>query len=201
MMNTLARVQVEMAKGASPLTGLPGNVAIEKEIERRISIGLPVSFIYADLDNFKIYNDKYGFDSGDKVLLLVSNLLSWAVRRHGGPDSFIGHVGGDDFVIITAIEQAERLCKGACRCFGRLAPRYYSREDREQGFIEGINRSGDKDRFPLMTISLAIVDCHSGSDIIQVGQLSADMKKYAKTKPGNSYVRNRRESGSQKIDD
>ena len=192
MLDRLARVQVEMAKGANPLTGLPGNVAIEREIESRAQSPRPSSLIYADLDHFKIYNDLYGFDAGDKMILLLSAIMAWAVRRHGGPNGYIGHVGGDDFVIITNPEYAERLCQGVIRCFKRLVPRLYSPEDRAQGYIEGKNRTGEPASFPLTSVSLAIIDCHSNMTIHAISQKAAEMKKYAKSIEGNVFVRDRR---------
>ncbi|MBU2547274.1 MAG: EAL and GGDEF domain-containing protein [Proteobacteria bacterium] len=192
MLDSLARIQVEMAKGANPLTGLPGNVAIEQEIERRSRAGVPSSFIYADLDHFKVYNDQYGFEKGDRVILLLARILQWAVNRHTGPDGYLGHVGGDDFVVITPPERAERLARAVTRCFSRLGPTLYSRGDRERGYVEGATRNGDKGRFDLVSVSLAIVDCHGQADLIQVGERAAEVKKWAKSVPGCSWVRDRR---------
>ena len=184
---------MRVAKGANPLSGLPGNVSIEKETKRRADSGMPAGFTYADIDNFKMYNDTYGFEKGDKVILLMTKILSWAVKRHGGNDSFLGHIGGDDFVMITSSDQAERVCMAVCRCFERLASGCYSYEDRRKGYIEGLERNGKKTRVPLMTISLAIIDCPYDFDLRYVGERSAEMKKYAKSKSGNSYVRDRRQ--------
>ena len=193
MLDTLARVQVEMAKGANPLTGLPGNVSIEKQTLRIARTGQITSVIYADIDNFKIFNDRYGFEKGDRIILLLSRILSWAVKKYGGPDGFLGHIGGDDFVILTSPDQAQRLCQAVCRCFQRLAPQCYSAEDRRNGYICAVDRSGEERRIPLMTISMAIIDCPSGFDLKLISQRSAEMKKYAKSIEGNSYVRDRRQ--------
>ncbi|MFH1138225.1 MAG: bifunctional diguanylate cyclase/phosphodiesterase [Pseudomonadota bacterium] len=192
MLDRLARVQVEMAKGANPLTGLPGNVAIEREIESRAQSPRATSLIYADLDHFKVYNDLYGFDAGDKMILLLSRIMAWAARRHGGPNGYVGHIGGDDFVIITHPEQAENICRGIIRCFKRLVLGFYAAGDRERGFIEGKNRSGEPDRFPLTSVSLAIIDCHGALNIHTISQRAAEMKKYAKSIEGNVFVRDRR---------
>ncbi|MEW6262115.1 MAG: bifunctional diguanylate cyclase/phosphodiesterase [Thermodesulfobacteriota bacterium] len=192
MLDTLARVHVEMAKGANPLTGLPGNVAIEQEIEARALAGQPTSLIYADLDNFKVFNDKYGFEAGDRMLLLLTRIIVWAVRRHEGREGFVGHVGGDDFVLMTSPERAERVCQAIVRCFGRCVPYLYDPGDRSRGCIEGKSRSGEPGRFPLTAVSLAIVDCFSKSDLMQFAMRAAEMKKYAKSQPGNVWVRDRR---------
>ena len=192
MLDSLARVQVEMAKGANPLTGLPGNVAIEQEIEERSQNDRPLSLIYADLDNFKVYNDKYGFEAGDRMILLIAKILIWAVRRHGGRETYLGHVGGDDFVIITSPERAERLARGIVRVFARLAPSRYNDEDARHGFIEGRSRAGEMGQFPLSSVSLAIIDCQGGTDTRTIARRAAEMKKYAKSRPGNVWVRDRR---------
>ena len=192
ILDTLACVQVEMAKGANPLTGLPGNVAIEREVERRCSQQEFSCFIYADLDNFKVYNDIYGFKEGDDVLLLAGRVLSWAMRRHGGTDGFTGHVGGDDFVLAVDPDTAERVCQAIVRCFKRLIKQYYTEADRERGFIVGKDRQGVEREFGFVSISLAIVDAYANDTIHTVAQRAADLKKYAKSKAGNVWVRDRR---------
>lgn len=192
MLDTLARVQVEMATGANPLTGLPGNRAIEEEMVRRRHIGAPTSLVYVDLDQFKAYNDHYGFKDGDKVLLLLSHILSWTLKRHGTSEDFLGHVGGDDFVLITHPERSERIAQAAVRCFKRLVRQCYSAEDYSRGFIRGRDRNGQEGEFPLVSVSLAIVDCCGECGFDQVERRAAQMKHYAKTLPGSKYVRDRR---------
>ena len=197
MLDSLARVQVEMAKGANPLTGLPGNVAIEREMLRRREMAKPISLIYVDLDYFKVYNDLYGFEDGDRVILLVSKILTWSIKRHGSPDDFAGHIGGDDFVLITHIGHSTRVATAVVRCFKRLIPRCYRIEDRERGYVLGKDRKGDEGRFPLVSVSLAIVDCHNDGDYDRVGRRAAEMKRYAKSIPGNKFVRDRRGGSSE----
>jgi diguanylate cyclase (GGDEF)-like protein len=192
MLDTLARVQVEMAKGANPLTGLPGNVAVEQEIEQRVANGQPTSLVYADLDHFKIFNDRYGFESGDQMILLLSKILNWAVNRHGGKDCYIGHVGGDDFVAMTPPDRAERVCQAVIRCFKRLVLNLYPPEDRQRGMVEGVSRGGELREFPLTSVSLAIVDFQGRTDLVHFAQRAAEMKRYAKSMPGNVFVRDRR---------
>ena len=192
MLDTLARVQVEMAKGANPLSGLPGNVALEMEIEKRCSSEQGQALIYVDLDNFKVYNDIYGFDSGDKMIRLVADILVWSSRRHGGNDIFVGHVGGDDFVAICDPDKAERICFGVIRCFGRLVRRLYRVEDVIRGYVEGKSRSGVPGRFPLVTVSLGIVNCAGRCDIGVISRRAAEVKRYAKSLPGNVFVHDRR---------
>ena len=194
MLDTLAAVQVEMAKGANPLTGLPGNVAIEQELERRCLGPAWFSIVYADLDNFKVYNDSYGFKKGDAVIRLVSDVLKWGVRRHGLKGDFLGHVGGDDFILITSPDLAERVCLGLTRVFGRAIRGHYSPEDRQRGHILGKDRNTGTERsYPLVALSLAIVDCEGGNcDMDSISRRSAEMKRVAKKQEGNVFVRDRR---------
>ncbi|MFH1060125.1 MAG: GGDEF domain-containing protein [Pseudomonadota bacterium] len=192
MLDALARVQVEMAKGMSPLTGLPGNVALELEIERLCQDGVPASFIYADLDHFKVYNDNYGFEAGDQMINLVSRVLAWSLKRHGGSIDFLGHLGGDDFVMITDPARSERICQSVVRIFRRLVARCYTSADREAGYVLGKDRMGQPGRFPLVSVSLAIVDSNGPCQIGNISKRAAEVKRYAKSLPGNVYVRDRR---------
>ena len=193
MLDALAQAQVEMAKGANPLTGLPGGLALESELERRCNAGVPSSIIYADLDNFKVYNDVYGFKSGDRMIRLTADILSWASRRHGGEAAFLGHVGGDDFLCFSETGRAERLCLAVTRCFGRLVRGLYDPKDMTRGYVEAKGRDGKEGRFPLVSISLGIVDCAgNGCDLQQLAQRAAEVKHWAKSLPGNVWVRDRR---------
>ncbi len=192
MLDALAKVQVEMAKGASPLTGLPGGVALERQIELTVSAGKQASFIYLDLDHFKAYNDTYGFEKGDVIIRLIADICQWAVRRHGAHDDMVGHIGGDDFILLTKPDKAERICTAILRCFGRLVRRHYRREDRQRGYVEAQTRDGKVARFPLLSVSMGIVDCAGKTDLNQISQRAAEVKHYAKSKPGNVFVRDRR---------
>uniref|UniRef100_I2PZH5 Diguanylate cyclase (GGDEF) domain-containing protein n=1 Tax=Desulfovibrio sp. U5L TaxID=596152 RepID=I2PZH5_9BACT len=194
ILDTLACVQVEMAKGANPLTGLPGNVAIEREIARRAESARPTSFIYADLDNFKVFNDVYGFQDGDKAILMTARILGEALAAHGGPDDFVGHVGGDDFVLLCQADSVDPICEAVVRAFAAASPALYSVEDRERGYIEGQGRDGREGRFDLLTISIGVIDCAFAVPVTmdELGLRAAAVKKYAKSRPGNSFVRDRR---------
>jgi diguanylate cyclase (GGDEF)-like protein len=192
LMNTLAQVQVEMAKGTNPLSGLPGNVALEKEIEQRIASNAPCDIIYADLDHFKVYNDTYGFRNGDLIIKLAADILAWAVRRHGGKDARLFHIGGDDFVVVCRPETSERISLGTVRCFKRLVRECYCNEDRARGWVMAKGRDGKQARFPLVSISLGILGVYSETSLKEIGEQAAHLKKYAKSIPGNGYVRDRR---------
>lgn len=192
LMNILAQVQVEMAKGTNPLSGLPGNVAVEKELEACIRSGESFDVIYADLDNFKVYNDTYGFKNGDMIIKLAADILAWATRRHGDPRSKLCHIGGDDFVIITSPAHSERICRGTVRCFRRLVRNCYCEEDRSRGWIKAAGRDGMRRDYPLVAISLGIIGVEGPTSLKEIGERAAGIKKYAKSIPGNSYVRDRR---------
>jgi len=192
MIDALAQVQVEVAKGANPLTGLPGNLAIEQEIEKRSQNGGPFSLIYADLDRFKMYNDLYGFTRGNQMLMVTKDILSRALRRHGAQDDFLGHVGGDDFVIITQPVHAEPVARASIRYFKRQVKTCYSREDCGRGYVVAVDRNGTHGQFPLVSISLAILDCMDSCHPDEISQRAAELKRYAKTIPGNTFVRDRR---------
>lgn len=195
MLTTLAQVQVEMAKGTNPLTGIPGNVALEKEVEATLRKGRPFAMLYADLDHFKVFNDVYGFKDGDLVILLLGRILTWAMARHGSPGDFLAHIGGDDFVAMVSPERAERICKAVVRCFRRLIPLHYHPQDRERGWIMGKGRDGREQQFPLVSVSIGIVECSEnirGCSLQLLGEKAAQVKSYAKSLPGNVYVRDRR---------
>ncbi len=194
MLDSMARVQVELAKGSNPLTGLAGNVAIEAEINRRSREGLSSSLIYVDIDNFKVYNDAYGFKNGDKAILLTAEAVCEAVRRHGDPGDFIGHVGGDDFIVICGQARAEAICRRICERFATAAPDLYHPEDRTRGFIVGRGRDGREGEFALMSLSIGYLDCAFTHPFTmeELSQRVAEVKKYAKSRSGNSHVKDRR---------
>lgn len=192
LLDTLAHVQVEMAKGTNPLSGLPGNLDIEKEIDRRMKAKGKYSIVYADLDNFKVYNDTYGFKNGDKIILQISKIVSWATKKHGANGDFVGHIGGDDFVMVTDPSRAERICKSVTRIFKRLVKNNYNEADAANGWMEGKGRDGSISKFPLVSVSLAILDCEPDQNLMEIGEQAASLKKWAKSIEGNCWVRERR---------
>ncbi|MDD3312867.1 GGDEF domain-containing protein [Pseudodesulfovibrio sp.] len=192
LLNAMAKIQVEMAKGTNPLTGLPGNVAIEREVESRIQQKRIFSIIYADLDNFKVYNDTYGFKNGDGIIKLAADILSWATRKYGPQDARLCHIGGDDFVLITSPESTARITKAVIRCFGRLVRNCYCPEDRESGWIMARGRDGKEGYYPLVSISLGVISICGQCSLMEIGERAAHIKKYAKSKPGNAVAVDRR---------
>ena len=192
LIDAMAKFQIEMAKGANPLTGLPGNIALESEIETRLAKEQPFSIIYVDLDNFKAFNDIYGFQKGDRVIKLLAKIMQHAVARHGNATDLTGHVGGDDFIIITGNQQAERICVSIVRCFKRLIRSSYTAEDRKRGWIETRGRDGKKGRFSLVSVSLGVLNCSGQTNLHAISERAAEVKTYAKSQPGNTYVTDRR---------
>ncbi len=182
---------------ASPLTGLPGNRAIEENIVDRIRRGTKFAVAYVDLDDFKAYNDKYGFHRGSEVIKMTARCIVEAVEKYGDETDFIGHIGGDDFIVVTDMVKAHLICQETIRLFDTRIPAFYDLEDRERGFIVSRERSGKISRFPIMTLSIAVV--HNTYRVIdhpgKVAQIAAELKKYAKSLRGSVYVFDRRRSG------
>ncbi|MDC0335411.1 GGDEF domain-containing protein, partial [Pseudodesulfovibrio sp.] len=192
LLNAMAKIQVEMAKGTNPLTGLPGNVAIEQEVESRIAQGRQFSIIYADLDHFKVYNDTYGFKNGDNIIRLAADIMSWATKKHADQNAQLCHIGGDDFVLITTPESVERICKSVIRCFGRIVKNCYCAEDQTRGWIKAKGRDGKERNYPLVSISLGVIEIYGQCSLMEIGERAAHIKKFAKSKPGNSVAVDRR---------
>ncbi|MBU1230210.1 MAG: GGDEF domain-containing protein [Proteobacteria bacterium] len=193
LLNTLAHVQVEMAKGTNPLTGLPGNVTLEQEVEAGIAAGKCFSIAYADLDNFKVYNDTYGFKNGDRVIKLAAALLDHRVRRHGDVTARLFHIGGDDFVLVCRPEHVERICQSATRRFKRTIRGCYCQEDRKRGNVLATGRDGVERTYPLVSLSIGIMEIGGPCNLLEIGERAAYVKKYAKSIPGNVYARDRRQ--------
>ena len=192
MLDTLAKVQVELAKGSNPLTGLPGNVAIEQEFNRRSEEAAPSCLIYIDLDHFKVYNDVYGFNQGDKVILLTAKVLRDVVKSCGAHQDFVGHVGGDDFVVISARDTAEAIARRAIDIFAEESPKLYTPEDQQRGYICGSSRGGEEQCFPLITMSIGILDCVFQVPVAfaELSHRVAEVKKLAKS-PLRQFLRAR----------
>lgn len=176
---------------ASPLTGLPGNQAIEGEIERRLAEKRPFSLCHVDLDNFKPFADKYGYAWGSEVIKEVSNIMIEALKVTDNGDDFIGHIGGDDFVVIAEPCRAEKVCSALIDRFDRHIMKFYGEKDRQKGYIIAKDRQGTQQTFPLMTISVAIVtdDGTLFRNPMDMAKKAAELKEYAKTLPGSNYVK------------
>jgi diguanylate cyclase (GGDEF)-like protein len=196
----LARVRakirrVEVDSSLSPLTRLPGNLAIEGELRRRIDEGERFAVLYLDLDNFKAFNDVYGFTHGDEAIQLVARASVDAVRRRGSATDFVGHIGGDDFIIATSPDRSEEIAQEIIDEFDRNIRALYSPKDLRQGYIETRDRRGTLNRFPIMSLSVAIVsnDTHRLNNYAQIGETAAELKRYAKSVAGSVYVKDKRQ--------
>jgi diguanylate cyclase (GGDEF)-like protein len=181
-------------KALSPLTGLPGNVRIQEELHNLIRDGKSFALMYADLDNFKAYNDHYGFLRGDEAIRFTARALQESAMEVSGEGTFVGHVGGDDFVVISPPEHAEQICETIVQRFDQAVPGLYEPEDRECGYIEIENRRKEVERFPLMSISIGVATTdrrtytHHGEAVAVAGEL----KEFAKRTKGSSFAVDRR---------
>jgi PleD family two-component response regulator len=180
----------EAALHASPMTRLPGGRAIDQEVERRLDAGVPFALSYVDLDNLKAYNDTYGYAKADGVVLQTAGILKEVVARHGGDGAFLGHVGGDDFVLLTAPERAREVCAEVIAAFDKVIPLYYDGDDRARGFIEAADRYGTHRRFPILSLSIATVVAAPGRfrQHADLARVAAELKGRAKKVPGSVHL-------------
>ena len=178
----------------SPLTGLPGNVQIHAEMKKRVLNREEFAVLYFDLDNFKAYNDVYGFLKGDEIIKFTARTIVRNIHNLKDNDSFVGHIGGDDFVAIVSKTNYEAVCQNIIAEFDQEVLQYYTKEDAEKGYIEVINRRGILEEFPLTSISIGVVEVDAGrfNNILEIGEVGAQVKHNAKTVMGSTYVINRR---------
>jgi len=195
--SSMARKLVELEQAnldANPLTRLPGNLVIDRVLEGRIAQKRPFAHLYVDLDNFKAYSDHYGYSAGSDVINRVGELLKRQVAEHGGEDDMVGHIGGDDYMIMTSPEHAENLAKAIITEFDRLVPEIYQPKDLQAGFISATDRYDIKRSFPLMTISIAVTLSENldNPSISMISHNSASMKEHLKRLKGSNYLIDRR---------
>lgn len=187
---------IYLNRRVSPLTGLPGNVQIHAELRKRLLQKEEFAVLYLDLDNFKAYNDVYGFLAGDEIIKFTANTIVRNVHLFDIADNFVGHIGGDDFVAIIEHEHYEEVCKRIIAEFEKGVLNYYNEEDIERGYLEVPNRKCIIEQYPLTSISIGVVvvDPVHYANILQIGEVGAQVKHLAKTTLGNTYVVNRRRS-------
>jgi diguanylate cyclase (GGDEF)-like protein len=178
----------------SPLTGLPGNARVEAEIEARVRAGRGFAVLSADLDGFRAYNERYGFERGDEAIRHTARLLQVVAREEDGPDAFVGHIGGDDFVLVCDAAVAERLAQRVVERFDGTVPELYEPEDRVRGAILLTSRRGAVERFGLLTISIGIAS--TGRRVFahhaEALAVAAEMRSFTKATPGSSFAADRR---------
>ena len=180
----------------SPLTGLPGNVQIHAELKKRISNKEVFSVLYLDLDNFKAYNDIYGFLKGDEIIKFTADTILKCTHEHVPNGSFVGHIGGDDFIAIVPVIHCEKICESIIATFDAEVGKFFTEEDAEKGFIEVANRKGVIEQFPLTSISIGVVEADKGrfANMLEIGEVGAQVKHMAKSIIGSSYAIDRRKN-------
>jgi len=190
VLRSITQSRIAQAFDCNPLTHLPGNNSINMEIDRRLQVGRLFVLAYIDLDFFKVFNDHYGYERGDRVIQLVAQLL----RDCAGADDFTGHIGGDDFVMLLESEQWRSCAERLLEHFQRESALLYDASDREQGYLVGENRQGECMCFQLMSLSVAAVPCDPGmfQSHIELAEVASEVKHMAKLVSGNSIVVNQR---------
>lgn len=180
----------QISLDASPLTRLPGNIAIERYINRHLKEERPFAMCYLDLDNFKSYNDHYGYIKASEVLKEAGHVIYEAVAGVKKTDTFVGHIGGDDFVVIVDEADADATCQAIIREIDAMIPKYYSDEDRVKGFIDGVDRYGVERRFQLISISIAALVCRPGDygSAAEIATTAAKLKDQVKSTSGSNYI-------------
>lgn len=180
----------------SPLTGLPGNVQIHAELKKRLSNKEEFAVLYFDLDNFKAYNDVYGFVKGDEIIKFTARTILKHVHICDEEEVFVGHIGGDDFIAIVNNDRSEEICQNIIAEFDAKVLDYFTEEDARRGFIEVANRKNIIEQFPLTSISIGvvIVEDKRFNNILEIGEVGAQIKHIAKTIMGSSYAIDRRKN-------
>ena len=196
------RIRIEMALKrsqhsfyANSLTGLPGGIVIEETLKEKIASGKPFVTGHVDIDNFKSFNDKYGYLKGDRVIMQTAYMLGTTIRSMGNKDDFVGHIGGDDFVIITTPEKYNAVCQHFICMFDTIIPVHYYPEDRKRGYIVTKDRMHKLRKLPLMSVTVALVMKNSSRDvknIIELNERISEVKQYLKTISGSKYLADRR---------
>ncbi|MCB4791815.1 MAG: response regulator [Elusimicrobia bacterium] len=183
----LKRIKVSLS--ANPLTGIPGNISIENEIKKRLENNEVFSVAYVDADNFKSFNDKYGFERGDSVIRLIGVILRSAIAELGNKEDYIGHLGGEDFILISSKDKIRQIVEKSIEVFDSLIPCQYDAEERTKGYMIALNRHGNTEKYLLMSISIGIisVDPASYKNYSQVVEKVNEVLKSAKAIPGSVY--------------
>jgi PleD family two-component response regulator len=184
-------------KEANPLTGLPGNTAIERELVRRIKLRKPYAFLYIDIDNFKGFNDYYGYQKGDDIIEFLAGVLSKTIEKLGNKDDFIGHIGGDDFVMVASPSRAEFMAKYIIDEFDKGALLLLNEDDVKRGYLEVRDRQGELKRIPVMSVTMALVISTDNNieHFAEINDIATSLKEYGKRIKGSVVVKERRQDG------
>jgi diguanylate cyclase (GGDEF)-like protein len=193
--SAITDINLVLAKGANPLTGLPGNESIQREINERLSQKKDFDIAYIDIDNFKPFNDYYGFQRGDVVIKTIGDIISSVAQSAGAELScFCGHIGGDDYIVITGPHHAEYIATQIIAALEEHLSQFHGEKDFAAGSYSAVNRKGEQETFGLLSISIGIVNTRLTpvSSYAQLASVSTEVKKAAKKLPGSSVVINRR---------
>jgi len=179
---------------SNPLSKLPGNPSIQARIEKAIEKKEKFAVLYIDLNNFKAYNDVYGFEAGDNVIKTLAKILIDVVMKNPLPGDFIGHIGGDDFIVVTHPDRAEDIAKKIISNFNQIVPSFYNKEDRERGFIVAKDRTGNEVKFSMLGVAIGIVHnlYRDIKSYAQVSHIGSELKKACKSNSHSSYLMDRR---------
>jgi len=188
----LRRAEIDLE--ANPLTRLPGNVSILNELKARLSADTLFAVCYVDLDKFKAYNDTYGFEHGDEVIRETARILLVTAKNFGNPDDFVGHIGGDDFVLVTTPEKVNAICQNIIADFDATVPSFYNESDRKKGYITAHDRQGQERQFPLLSVSIGVVTNSNRTidHVAQIGEIGAELKEFAKSQSKSNFVVDKR---------
>lgn len=195
LLSRITDLRIILAANANPLTGLPGNLVIEEKIKQALQYDFAA--LYIDLDNFKAFNDKYGFEMGDKAIKLTASIIKEVTAAYNNQNIFLGHIGGDDFfILLFQQKQAPELAERIIREFDARIPSLYSPEDLAKGYITVPDRKGDKQCYPIMSVSIALVDNsnYHFTNYLEVSEVAAQLKKKAKMIEGSTWVNDQRNS-------
>ena len=202
----LARIKSHLRRAAqrpvrNPLTDLPGNILLTEELKYRLRQPDPFAFLYVDLDNFKAFNDTYGPARGDRVIRLLADVLIEQVAAHGAGGDFIGHIGGDDFAVITSPDVLESLCTNIINSFDQRVRTLYDPEDLARGYLQGIDRQSVPRRFPIISLSIGVVTNRQRTfaDYDELSRVAAEMKQFSKQQAGSSYAVDVRSDRDQQV--
>ncbi len=190
-----ALLEAQAREPANPLTGFPGAGVLREEVERRISAGETFAFLYLDLDNFKAYNDHYGFAKGDEAIKLLAEQVKSIIEQLGEKGDIYVHIGGDDFGILTTPVRAEKIANALLRKFDAFARTLYEEPERSRGYIVTKDRRGNEAQFPIMTLSIAGTgnQYRKISGYLHLSEIAAEIKAYAKSVTGSTFVQDRRQ--------
>lgn len=193
---------MNLAKGANPLTGLPGNEYIQREVAKMLSRSMHFDVCYIDIDNFKPFNDRHGFEKGDRVIKLLGEILRKTIKRWGSRDiSFAGHIGGDDFIMILRPKHSVEAAHFVVRKFEKICRKYHSPEELEAEYYVSVDRNLNERKFGLLSLSIGIVstEIHHISSLAEISSIAKDLKKRAKQQPGSIVIRDRRLQGERSL--